>query len=188
MKTKGISLIALVVIIVITIILASTIIISILQNSPIDLSKKAKFMSDFRTMQKAIDLYSLSKYNMETNEFELPLKGYLTNDDKIELIEKVPTLKTKIEELSGLMEDTKLAWINNEDVNVKLSKQKAEKGYIMDVEKGLLYDYNGDFFENKRWHTLDGGVTTGGKLTEENEDLIWGRLDYTYFILSTKCN
>jgi type II secretory pathway pseudopilin PulG len=162
MKKRGISLIVLVITIIVIAILAATVILLLFNNNTLDQSKKAKFMSDYRTVQEGVNLFSLGKYNAATNEFELPLKGYLTAEDKVDITNNVPTLKTKIEELSGTIDTVNLAWISSEDIGVKLSSEKAAKGYILDVAKGLIYDYNGDYFEGQMWHTLDGGVVSGG--------------------------
>ncbi len=161
MKKRGISLLVLIITIIVVAILASAVIIAIFNTNTIDQSKKARFMSDFRTVQEGVNLFSYSRYNAETNEFGLPLKGYLVEEDKEYITNNVSTLKTKIEELSGTISDVNLAWINSEDIGIKLSKEKTEKGYIIDVSNGQIYDYVGDVFEGKRWHTLDGGVTIG---------------------------
>ncbi|MDD4781921.1 MAG: glycine rich domain-containing protein, partial [Tissierellia bacterium] len=155
---KGISLLVLIITITVIVILASTVIISLLSTNVMDQSKKATFMSDFRTIQGAVNLYSFSKYNKETNEFDLPLKGYLTEEDKTYIKENVPTLETKIEELSGSINTVDLAWIDHEMIDIKLPNKKQEKGYIIDVVNHQIYDYVGDIFESKKWHTLDGGI------------------------------
>jgi len=166
MKKIGISLIVLIVTIIVIIILAGSVILSLFNGGILDQSKKAKFMNDFTSVQEGVNLYSSSKYNVTTGEFDLPLKGYLTEEDKTYIKETVPTLNAKIEELSGSIDTTNLAWISSEDISVRLSSAKQEKGYILDVTTGQIYDYNGDYFEGKRWHTLDGGVLSDG--TSEN--------------------
>ena len=158
MKKSGISLILLIITIVIIIILASTVILSLSNNGILDQSKKAKFMSDFTSVKEGVTIYSSSKYNPVTGKFELPLTGYLTTEDKTYIKENVPTLNIKIDSLSGAIDSANLAWISSENIGVKLSSEKQEKGYILDVNTGQIYDYNGDFFEGKRWHTLDSGV------------------------------
>jgi len=165
MKKIGISLILLVITIIIIIIIASVVVMSINNSGVLDQSKKAKFMSDFTSVEEGVNLYSTSKYNVTTGEFDLPLKGFLTEEDKTYIKESVPSLNTKIEELSGSIDTTNLAWISSEDISVKLSSAKQEKGYILDVTTGQIYDYNGDVFEGKRWHTLDGGVAYSGSAT-----------------------
>jgi competence protein ComGC len=159
---KGISLLVLIITIIVIAILAGAVILTLLNSGVLDSSKKATFMSDYRTVQEGVNLYALGKYNATTGEFELPLKGYLNEEDKAYIKDYVPTLNTKIQELSGEIDTTELAWISSEDVGVKLSDRKTEKGYIMDVKNGQIYDYVGDYFEGKRWHTLDGGIVSDG--------------------------
>ncbi|MDF2865913.1 MAG: coagulation factor 5/8 type protein [Clostridia bacterium] len=181
MRKKGISLLVLIITVIIIIILAGTVILSLSNNRILDKSRKARFMSDFTNVQDGVNLYSLGKYNAETNEFELPLKGYLTNEDKANIVENNPTLKTKIEELSGSIDTTNLAWISSEDIGAKLSKEKTEKGYVIDVTNGQIYDYVGDVFEGKRWHTLDGGVLIGDTLPPTYEELWDGWIKLTLY-------
>ncbi|MDF2865651.1 MAG: hypothetical protein K0R72_460 [Clostridia bacterium] len=169
----GISLIVLIITIIIIIIIAGAIIIALGDNNVLDSAKKARFMSDYTNVQDGVNLYSLGKYNAQTSEFELPLKGYLTAEDKIYIKDNVKTLKTKIEELSGSIDTTNLAWINSKDIGAKLSKEKSEKGYIIDVANGQIYDYNGDYFEGQMWHTLDGGVVSGGIGEPQIDKELW---------------
>jgi len=166
MKKKGISLILLIITIIVVIIIAGVVILNLGNSGALDQSKKAKFMSDYRVVQEGINLYSLSKYDEVNQKFELPLNGYLTLEDKTYIKTSVPTLNSKIEELSGSIDTANLAWINSNDINVKLSNEKQEKGYILDVTTGQLYDYVGDYFEGKRWHTLDGGVLSDGTIPD----------------------
>lgn len=147
MKKKGISLVALIILIIIVIIISVTVIISILNEGVFGLSKKARFMKDFRTVEQGVNLYSMSNYNYQTNEFELPAKDYLTEDEKLYIREYNSTLKEKIVELSGPLESLDLAWISHNDLNIKLFKEKENTGYIIDINKRQLYDYNGDILK-----------------------------------------
>ena len=188
---KGISLLVSIITIIVIIILAGAIILTLLNGGVLDNSRKATFMSDFRTVQEGVNFYALSKYNATSGEFELPLKGYLNEEDKTYIKDYEPTLNTKITQLSGEVDTANLAWISSEDVGVKLSKPKEEKGYIIDLDNGQIYDYVGDYFEGKRWHTLDGGVvsdgTSGGgpQIVEELWDG-WIRLTLYYPSNSTE--
>jgi len=182
MKRRGISLILLVITIIIIIIIAGAVILNLSDSGILDQSKKARFMNDFTSVEEGVNLYSTSKYNYDTGKFELPLKGYLTEEDKTYIKDSVPSLNTKIEELSGSIDTTNLAWISNEDISVKLSSAKREKGYILDVATGQIYDYNGDVFEGKRWHTLDGGVVIGNTTIPSISEEIWdGWIKLTLF-------
>ncbi len=172
-EKRGISLIVLVITIIVVIIIAGAIILTLTNSGVVDSSKKARFMSDYTNVQDGVNLYSLGKYNAQTSEFELPLKGYLTSSDKSYISESNPTLKTKIEELSGSIDTTNLAWISSEDIGAKLSKEKQDKGYIIDVTNGQIYDYVGDVFEGMRWHTLDGGVLVGDTVTPPTYEELW---------------
>jgi len=179
---KGISLIILVITIIVIIIIAGVIILSLNNYGILDNAKKARFMSDFKSVEEGVTLYSSSKYNTDTGKFDLPVKGYLTEDDKTYIKENVPTLNTKIEELSGNLDLVNLAWISSEDISVKLSTLKEEKGYILDVATGQIYDYIGDVFEGKRWHTLEGGVLESEVIKEEVQEMWdgWIRLTLYY--------
>jgi len=182
MKRRGISLILLVITIIIIIIIAGAVILNLSDSGILDQSKKARFMNDFTSVEEGVNLYSTSKYNYDTGKFELPLKGFLTEEDKTYIKDSVPSLNTKIEELSGSIDTTNLAWISNEDISVKLSSAKREKGYILDVATGQIYDYNGDVFEGKRWHTLDGGVVIGNTTIPSISEEIWdGWIKLTLF-------
>ncbi|MDF2866375.1 MAG: hypothetical protein K0R72_1193, partial [Clostridia bacterium] len=181
MKKKGISLIVLVITIIVVIIIATAVIFTISNNNVLDSSKKARFMSDYTNVQDGVNLYSLGKYNAQTSKFDLPLKGFLTSADKSYISESNPTLKTKIEELSGSIDTTNLAWISSEDIGAKLSKEKRDKGYIIDVTNGQIYDYVGDVFEGKRWHTIDGGVLIGDVNPPTYEELWDGWIKLTLY-------
>jgi hypothetical protein len=160
---KGISLIALVITIIVIIILAGAVIITLSNGGIMDSSKKARFMSDFKNVEEGVNLYSVSNIDISgSNSFKLPLEGKLSLSDKQDIANNVPTLKTKIEELNPgkTINDIDLYWINEADAGVKgLASNKKDKGYVIDVATNQIYDYVGDFFETKRWHTLDGGVT-----------------------------
>jgi hypothetical protein len=173
-KENGISLIVLIITVIVIIIIATAIILTFTNNGVLDQSKKARFMSDFVSVEEGVSIYSLSKFNATTGNFELPLKGYLTAEDKTYITQNVPTLNTKIEELSGSIDTVNLAWINSGDINVNLSSEKREKGYIIDVVNGQIYDYIGDVFEGKRWHTLDGGVVIGNTNVPATNLDLWG--------------
>ena len=129
MKKRGISLLVLIITVIVVIILATAVILTLINANTTDKAKKAKFMSDYRTVQHGVNLYSLSRYNMITNEFELPLKGYLTAEDKEDIVSNVPTLKTKIEELSGEIDSVNLAWISSEDIGVRYLKKRKKDIY-----------------------------------------------------------
>ncbi|MNI04531.1 hypothetical protein D3C73_574540 [compost metagenome] len=179
MDKRGISLIVLVITIVVIIILAAAVIIALTsQGGIMDSAKKSKFMSDYRNVQEGVNVYSLSNVDKDNPYlYSIPEKGKLSLSDKQEIENNNPTLKTKIEELSSgkTLNDVDLYWIDLEKVGLsKLPKEKQEKGYIIDVSTLQIYDYVGDYFEGKRWHTLDGGVE-GGEVTTPEKDVqeIW---------------
>jgi len=159
---KGISLIALVITIIVIAILASVVLLTLYNTNVFDQSKKATFMNDFRTVQDAVNIYSLSNYNKITKSFELPLKGNLTVEDKEYIKSNIPTLNTKITELSGNIDEINLVWIDHELLDLKLANKKQDTGYLIDKDNGQIYDYIGEYFEGKMWHTLDAGVISSG--------------------------
>ena len=175
---KGISLITLVITIIVVIILAAIIITSLTKNNLTDKATKARFMSDFRTVQEAVTLYSSSNIDYSSPAtLKLPVDSKLTLADKSEITKNNATLKEKIEELNPgkTINDVNLYWIDKDQIGIKLSKVKQAKGYIIDVDTQQIYDYVGDTFDGLKWHTLDGGVAiNNNQSTDDNaENEIW---------------
>lgn len=171
---KGISLITIIITVIVIIILATAIILMFREGGILDNARKAKFMNNFRSVEDGVNLFSMS--SLKTNEtvsYELPVLEKLTLDEKREIESKVPTLNTKILELNQgkTLDNTELYWIDLEKAGTK-SLPKDRK-YIIDISTRQIYDYLGEKFEGKRWHTLDGGVAEGSISNQPVVDEIW---------------
>jgi len=168
---NGISLIMLIITIIVVLIIASAVIINLTNTGGVlDNAKKSRFMSDYRSVEEGVSLYSTSNINMSNPDvFPLPLESKLSLSDKQDITNNVPTLNTKIEELNPgkTIDDIDLYYINEAEAGINnLASNKQEKGYIIDAATRQIYDYVGDSFEGKRWHTLDGGVVETGLISE----------------------
>jgi len=187
----GISLIMLVITIIVIIIIASIIIINLGNSGILDSAKKSKFMSDYRSVEEGVNLYSMSNIDIySASDFKLPLEGKLSLSDKQDISDNVPTLKIKIEELNSgkTLDDIDLYWINESDIGVtKLPSNKQAKGYIIDAMSRQIYDYVGDVFEGKRWHTLDNGVVEVAT-TPEIQEMWNGWINLTLYYPSSSTN
>jgi hypothetical protein len=186
-NVKGISLIALVITIIVIIILAGAVILTLSNGGIMDSSKKARFMSDFKNVEEGVNLYSVSNIDISSpNSFKLPLEGKLSLSDKQDITSNVPSLSTTIEQLNPgkTVDDIDLYWINESQAGVNgLASNKKDKGYIIDVKTNQIYDYVGDSFEGKRWHTLDNGIIDNGSITgpEENQEMWDGWIKLTLY-------
>lgn len=175
---RGISMLVLVITIVVVLILSAAVILGIMQSGVLDSAKKAKFMNDFRNVEEGVNIYTLSSVMSSNNHDNiiLPTEGEkLTFEEKDEIVINVPTLKAKIEELNPgeTIYDRNLYWIDEDEIGAKLSSDKQEKGYIIDADTKQIYDYNGDFFDKLRWHTLDSGVDEASVLPESAQEELW---------------
>ncbi|MDF2866502.1 MAG: coagulation factor 5/8 type domain protein [Clostridia bacterium] len=187
-KESGISLIILIITMIVIIILAGAVILIVTNSGILDRAKKARFMSDFRSVEEGVNLYSLSNLanSQNSSNLNLPVEvNKLTFAEKDEIVFNVPTLKEKIEKLNPgqTIYDRDLYWINESDAGVTLSKEKQEKGYIIDGNTKQIYDYNGDVFEKLRWHTLDSGVDEASVVRQPATDELangWIRLTLYY--------
>ncbi|MNV73966.1 hypothetical protein D3C71_1671450 [compost metagenome] len=104
-------------------------------------------MNDFRSIQDGVNLYSLSKIDTTNlTGFKLPTEGKLTLSDKEEISQRVPTLRVKVEELNPgkTIDDINLYWINEGEIVATLSKEKQDKGYIIDVDTKQIIPYHSD--------------------------------------------
>lgn len=54
-------------------------------------------------------------------------------------------------------------WLDTESMSLqnadkRKNKEKTKASYIVDLDTLQVYDYAGEYFEKKRWHTLKVGV------------------------------
>ncbi|MDD4376435.1 MAG: hypothetical protein PHR25_06655 [Clostridia bacterium] len=182
---KGISLITIVLTIIIIIIIASAVILTLNNSSILDQGKKARFMNDFRTVEEGVNLYSVNNIDsmVSTGKVSLPLKDKLTLGDKREMSSNMPTLKLKVEELTGKDVDAvDLYWIDLDIAGISnISKEKEETGYIIDIDTKQIYDYQGEMFKKERWHTLDGGVEEIAGMVDVPDEMWDGYITLTLY-------
>ena len=171
---KGISLIVLVITIVVVVILAVAAILVLMDGGILDNTRKAKFMNNFRSVEDGVNLYAMGTLkDTETLSYILPVLGKLSLEEKQQIVNNVPTLNIKILELNGgkTLDNTELYWIDLEKSGA--SSLPKDRKYIIDIGSKQIYDYVGEKFEGKRWHTLDGGVVEGSLPIDQISDEIW---------------
>lgn len=160
---NGITLISLIVTIIILLLLVG-ITINIFMNSGIsENAKMAKFATNFREVEEKTNLYIMDKEINEVikkdisiqNNLEIfPITTKLNDIEKEVITNKITTLKTKMEELTGKkIEELNLYWIDKQQIGVN----KKHK-YIIDIDTRQIYDYEGEKIYKKMWHTLDSQV------------------------------
>jgi flagellar basal body-associated protein FliL len=157
---KGISLIALIITIIVVIILASAVILGIMLNNPLDSAKKSRFMANFKNVDQAVGVYAMSKLSEDNISYKFPVKGKLTESEKIDIQKNVPTLADKILELNPdkSLDDVNLYHIDETQIGAESLYQNKNKGYLIDIDTRQIYDYEGEYFNGLRWHTTDSGV------------------------------
>ena len=177
-KKKGITLIALVVTITVIVILA-TIILSLLfrKDGIIERSRYAKFVNDYYAIEERVKLYKMDKQIddevKQQKTLQLPVLSELTDSEKQEIKNKVPTLQKQLEKESGIsIDNLNLYWIDKEAINTK-NKHK----YIINSKTMRIYDYEGEEISGERLHTPDSKDLP----EEENEEWDgWIRLTLHY--------
>ena len=180
---KGITLIALVITIIVLLILAAVSIAALMPGGLIDKAIESRFVSHYRAVEEAVYIY---KTGIEINEYakgeeisqldKLPLSHALTLEEKIEIQENIPTLEEEIIARNpGLsLEEIPLYEIDKEKIGTAGINHK----YIMDITTEKIYDYEGESFKRRRWHTLE-DIT---EVDEEYKDIFngWIRLTLYY--------
>ena len=158
-KNKGITLIALVITIIVLLILVGVSIVTLMPGGLIDRAIESRFVSNYRTIEEGVYIYKAGKgmdaYNGEemTQLEKLPLKAELTVEDKREIQEKIPTLEEEI--------IARNPWISLEEVSLyeidkeKIGASSINHKYLIDIETGQIYDYEGETYKKRRWHTLE---------------------------------
>ncbi len=181
-ENKGITLIALVITIIVLLILVGVSIVTLMPGGLIDKAIESRFVSNYRTIEEGVYIYKAGKeidaYSGEemTQLEKLPLKEKLTVEDKREIQEKIPTLEEEIIARNpGLsLEQIPLYEIDKEKIGATGIKHK----YIMDITTEKIYDYEGETFRKRTWHTLE-DIT---QIDEEYKDIFngWIRLTLYY--------
>ena len=177
-KKKGITLIALVVTITVIVILA-TIILSLLfrKDGIIERSRYAKFVNDYYAIEERVKLYKMDKQIddevKQQKTLQLPVLSELTDSEKQEIKNKVPTLQKQLEKESGIsIDNLNLYWIDKEAI-----KTKNKHKYIINSKTMRIYDYEGEEISGEILHTPDSKDLP----EEENEEWDgWIRLTLHY--------
>lgn len=157
---KGISLIVLIISIIVMIILSGIIILNIKNKNFIDNATKAKFFSDYKNVEEAVNIYSTNSYLGKSIK-EYPDGGKLTLQDKEYISINNPTLKAKILEdnqSETKLDNINLHWLNEKDLGVNGISEKNEEGYIINEKTLKIYYYAGVYIDNLMWHTVDNGI------------------------------
>lgn len=162
-KQTGITLIALIVTIIIMLILAGIVINLFLSNGGIfEHAKMSKFATDFREVEEKTNLYIMNKESQkiladiseENSNIEVfPVISKLTDEEKEVISKKIPTLRSKMEELTKKgIQQLNIYWIDKSEIEV----DKNHK-YIIDIDTKQIYDYEGEKIYGQMWHTLNSG-------------------------------
>ena len=153
---KGITLLALVITIVILIILA-VITVNFLfgNNGLIDRAKQAKFYHIISSLEENAQIRGTNVFLYgETITEAIPNYGALSEEEKDKIVKEIPTLNESVYRATGeTVYDRDLYWLNKEDV------LKDNKEYIIDMDTLQVYDYVGEVFLGRRWHTLNIGIS-----------------------------
>ena len=155
-REKGITLLAIVITIVILIILG-VITVNFLfgQNGLIDRAKQSKFYTIISSLEenaqiKGTDVYLAGKTIYEA----IPNYGAVTEEEKDTIVKEIPTLNESVYKATGeTVYDRTLYWLNKEEI------LKDNKKYIIDMDTLQVYDYVGEVFLGKKWHTLNIGIS-----------------------------
>ena len=181
-RNKGITLIALVITLIVLVILAAVTLKGIFgEDGLIDKTKRAKFTNNFIEVQELVEMYKSDQIIGEiikenetrqaNNETKLPVKSKLTESELTKIKNNIPTLEESIKQLSEV-KDIKQANIYWIDLDLIGAKEKHK--YLIDVDNMQIYDYEGEKFSKKRWHTLQMGVNEKTlEPTVEKESEMW---------------
>jgi len=106
-KTKGISLIVLVITIIVIIILAGAVILSLSGNNPIESASKATYLSDLKNFQTELSLYQTKQFSDKMGEYDPTLLE--ADDASITYNGILDTSKTLTDLIPSLGSSTKYA-------------------------------------------------------------------------------
>ncbi len=168
-ERRGITLIALVITVIILIILAVVGINWALgEGGLIDRSKQARFYQKISTLEEDAKIRAYDTYfEKKTLEELIPNYGEVTQEQKNTILKEVPTLNETVFRITGeTVYDRDLYWLNKEEI------LKDDKQYVIDMDTLQVYDYEGEKFLGKRWHTINGGIEIGdGEEGGDGEDI-----------------
>ena len=171
-RNKGVTLIALIVTIIVLLILAGVSIRLLFGNGGmIDRARQARFNTTIRALEENATLQRLEDQDLnKENEEVIRNDGEVTKEEKDNIISNIPTLNQTVMDLNQgqTVYDRPLYWYAKED-----TEDYYKHEYIIDMETLTVYDYTGDEFLGKIWHTLDVGYDVGneGEGGDEGEEL-----------------
>ena len=106
-KTKGISLIVLIITIIVVIILAVTVILTLTKNNPIESAKEAVFKEDVRAFQDELNMYISKEYtNLQgQRDIKITALGYDKDGESDSVYTYIPDFKKKYEGKLAIKDD-----------------------------------------------------------------------------------
>ena len=162
---KGITLIALVITIIVLLILAGISLITLTgENGIFNQVEKAKFFTEYKTVEENINLYNLNsqiinRTQTQITQEELPLGEKISNEEKAVWKNEKKEMVEQIHNKTGMnFEDTTLYWIDFEKIDYK-----SEHRYFIDTSTRLIFCYEGHKYDNKIHHIPEN--------TEKNDDI-----------------
>ena len=185
-KEFGITMIGLVITIILVAIVAGILWVIVFKDGGlVDRAVQSRFVTDFKKVEEAVRIYVADKqaeqisneYNGKTekstkstntvsNVTILPVTKEISKEEKDKIKKEIPTLSETIKVINNgkTIDQRTLYWVDLDTLKLKMRHK-----YLIDVESMQLYDYEGEKFNGKRWHTIEIGISEGEK-TETNED------------------
>ena len=185
-KEFGITMIGLVITIILVAIVAGILWVIVFKDGGlVDRAVQSRFVTDFKKVEEAVRIYVADKqaeqisneYNGKTekstkstnavsNVTILPVTKEVSKAEKDKIKKEIPTLSETIKVINNgkTIDQRTLYWVDLDTLKLKMRHK-----YLIDVESMQLYDYEGEKFNGKRWHTIEIGISEGEK-TETNED------------------
>ena len=133
MKKRGISLIVLVITIIVVIILAGAVILSIVNNNPIENAKEAKFKSNLKTIEEELNMYIQSKYANSLGEVQ---NLNLIGKDLVEILpsakdyqDKLKVVEGKLYIVKSKMSSDEITWSKEFGIEEKIANAPDISGF-----------------------------------------------------------
>ena len=191
-KESGITMIGLVITIILLAIVAGILWVVVFKDGGlVDRAVQSRFVTDFKKVEEAVRIYVADKqaeqisneYNGKTekstkstntvsNVTILPVTKEISKEEKDKIKKEIPTLSETIKIINNgkTIDQRTLYWIDLETLKLKMRHK-----YLIDVESMQLYDYEGEKFSGKMWHTMEVGINQRDNTdtNEDAEDEIW---------------
>ncbi len=186
-KSKGITLIALVITIILLLLLSGITIVSITgENGLIGKAKWTKFVTEYNNVKEAVNIYMYNKEFDSKQEKDYPIDK---ENGKVENINLKNTLVETIKKAENINEITEEK-VNLYKIDKEIIKEYTQKEYVINVLTGEIYRIEGEKYEGKIYHRPEYGVTKDGIIDEgpqDTEDTIYLIIDESKQ-LTTKLN